>query len=72
MEDHVYKIVELAGTSSESITGAIDNAVHRASKTIRHLRWFEVDRISGHISDGKVQHYQVVIKAGFTLDDPKE
>lgn len=69
MEDHVYKVVELAGSSSDGISQAIDNAVHRASKSLRHLRWFEVSRISGHIEDGKVSHYQVMLKAGFTLED---
>jgi flavin-binding protein dodecin len=70
MEDHVYKVVELAGSSPVGISQAIENAVIRASKTLRHLRWFEVSRVSGHINDdGKVGHYQVVIKAGFTLED---
>lgn len=69
MEDHVYKVVELAGSSPEGISQAIENAVNRASKTLRHMRWFEVSRISGHIDQGKVGHYQVVIKAGFTLED---
>jgi dodecin len=69
MEDHVYKIVELAGSSPDGISQAIENAVNRASKSLRHLRWFEVSRISGHIDDGKVGHYQVIIKAGFTLED---
>ena len=68
MEDHVYKVVELAGSSPEGITQAIENAVARASKTLRNLRWFEVSRIAGHIDGNKVGHYQVVIKAGFTLE----
>ena len=69
MEDHVYKVVELAGSSPDGITQAIDNAVTRAAKTLRHMRWFEVTRITGHIDEGQVGHYQVVIKAGFTLED---
>jgi dodecin len=69
MEDHVYKVVELAGSSPDSITHAIDNAVNRASKSLRNLRWFEVTRIAGHIDNSKVGHYQVVIKAGFTLEE---
>jgi dodecin len=69
MENHVYKVVELAGSSPAGISQAIENAVNRASKSLRHLRWFEVSRISGHIDDGKIGHYQVVIKAGFTLEE---
>ena len=69
MEDHVYRVVELAGSSPEGISQAIDNAVTRASRSLRNLRWFEVTRITGHVEEGKVGHYQVVIKAGFTLED---
>jgi dodecin len=69
MDDHVYKIIELSGSSHESVEHAIQNAVNRASRTLKHLRWFEVLQTRGHIEDGKVQHYQVVLKIGFTLDD---
>ena len=69
MSDHVYKIVELAGSSTESIEGAIHTAIERAGRSVRNLRWFEVLQTRGHVKDGKVAHYQVVLKAGFTVDD---
>ncbi len=69
MSEHVYKIIELAGSSPDSIEGAIQNALGRASQTVRNLRWFEVLQTRGHVKDGRVAHYQVVLKAGFTLDD---
>jgi flavin-binding protein dodecin len=68
MDDHVYKIVELVGSSETSIEDAIQTAVRRASQTLRNLRWFEVIQTRGHIEDGEVRHYQVVLKAGFTLE----
>jgi hypothetical protein len=68
MDDHVYKIVELVGSSETSIEDAIQTAVRRANHTLRNLRWFEVLQTRGHIEDGEVRHYQVVIKAGFTLE----
>jgi flavin-binding protein dodecin len=68
MSDHVYKIVELVGSSPTSIEDAIKTAIERADKTLRHLRWFEVVQVRGHVEDGAVRHYQVVIKAGFTLE----
>jgi len=70
MSDHVYKIVEIAGSSEKGLQDAIESAIGRASKTTRHLRWFEVMQIRGHIEDGKIEHYQVTLKAGFTLEDP--
>jgi hypothetical protein len=69
MEDHVYKIVEITGSSSKSIDDAIQMAIARASKTLKQLRWFEVMQTRGHIDNGKIQHFQVVLKIGFTLDD---
>jgi dodecin len=66
--DHIYKIVELVGTSPESVTDAIQNAITKASATIRNIRWFEVIQVRGDVSDGKVAHYQVTLKVGFTLD----
>ncbi|MCE4226691.1 dodecin domain-containing protein [Methylobacterium sp. C25] len=68
MSDHVYKIVELVGSSPNSIEDAIQGAVSRANQTIRNLRWFEVVETRGHIEDGKVHHYQVTLKAGFTME----
>jgi len=68
MDDHVYKIVELVGTSDTSIEDAIQTAIRRASQTLRNLRWFEVVQTRGHVESGEVRHYQVVLKAGFTLE----
>jgi flavin-binding protein dodecin len=67
-QDHVYKILELVGSSDESIEDAIDNAISRASKTIREMKWFEVVQTRGHIENGKVGHYQVALRVGFTLE----
>jgi dodecin len=69
MEDHVYRVIELAGSSEKSIEDAIEQAVGRASKTLEGLRWFEVVETRGHIEGGKVAHWQVVLKVGFTLKD---
>jgi flavin-binding protein dodecin len=69
MSDHVYKKVEVVGSSPESLEKAISNAVERASKSLHNLRWFEVNEIRGHIDEGKVEHWQVGVKIGFTLDD---
>ena len=69
MSDHIYKIIQLAGSSTSSIEDAIQNAVSRASKNLNNLRWFEVLETRGQIQGGKVSHYQVTIKVGFTLDD---
>jgi len=68
MQDHVYKLVDLVGTSTSSIEEAIQNAVSRANETIRDLRWFEVVQTRGHIEDGKIDHYQVVLRVAFTLE----
>ena len=67
MTDHIYKKIELTGSSSVSIQEAIENAVARASKTIHDLRWLEVIETRGHIENGKVAHWQVTIKVGFTM-----
>ena len=69
MSDHVYKIIEIAGSSQASIDDAIRNAVARASKTVRNMRWFEVIETRGHIEGNSVAHYQVTLKIGFTLDE---
>jgi len=69
MTEPVYKIVELVGTSDQSISKAIDRAIEKASTTVRHLGWFEVAQIRGSIDQGKVRQYQVTVKAGFTLED---
>ena len=68
--DHIYRVIELVGTSEKSIEDAINSAISRADKTLRNLRWFEVARTSGHIADGAVAHYQVTLKVGFTMEGP--
>ena len=68
MSDHIYKIVEVAGSSSQSHDDAIRQAVAKAAETIQHLNWFEVKEMRGHITDGKIAHYQVVVRLGFRLD----
>ncbi len=69
MSDHVYKKVELVGSSATSIEDAIENAIATAAKSIKHLEWFKVSKTRGHIVDGKVGHYQVVLKVGFRIGD---
>jgi len=66
--DHVYKVVELVGSSKDSIEDAIRTAIKRADATLRNLRWFEVVQTRGHVENGEVRHFQVVLKAGFTLE----
>jgi dodecin len=68
MEEHVYKVLELVGSSEKSIEDAIQNAIIRASKTLREMKWFEVLQTRGHIENGSVRHYQVTLKVGFTLE----
>jgi flavin-binding protein dodecin len=69
MSDHLYKITELTGSSPTSIEDAVQRAIERAARTLRNLRWFEVLETRGHIDNGKVAHWQVTLKIGFTLDD---
>jgi flavin-binding protein dodecin len=68
MSSKVYKVVELVGSSAEGIEDAIQNAISRASKTIREMKWFEVVQTRGHIENGIVRHYQVTLRVGFTLE----
>jgi flavin-binding protein dodecin len=68
-KDHIYKILELVGSSEKSIEDAVQNAISRASKTIREMKWFEVLETRGHIEGGKVAHYQVTLRVGFTLEE---
>ncbi|MBX3495446.1 MAG: dodecin domain-containing protein [Parvibaculum sp.] len=68
MSEHVYKVVEIVGSSPKSIEDAISSAVAKASKSLRELRWFEVVETRGHIENGKVGHYQVKLKIAFTLE----
>ena len=69
MSDHIYKKVELVGSSPTSIEEAVANAIARASKTLRNLRWLEIVETRGHIQGGKIDHWQVTVKVGFTLDE---
>lgn len=69
MSDHVYKTVEITGSSPEGVTQAVDRAIAKASESLRNLDWFEVDAIRGVLADGKVAHYQVTLKVGFRLED---
>jgi flavin-binding protein dodecin len=68
MTDSVYKKIEITGTSSNSIEEAINNAIAKASETVRHLRWFEVQEVRGAIEDGKAAQWQVTVKLGFSLE----
>ena len=68
MSEHIYKIVELAGSSKDSIEDAIQTAIKRANETLRNLRWFEVVQTRGHVENGAVHHYQVILKVGFTME----
>jgi len=68
-DDHVYKVVNLVGSSEKSIEDAIDQALDKASDSIDNMRWFEVDETRGHIENGEVAHYQVVLSVGFTVED---
>ncbi len=67
--DHIYKTIELTGSSTSSIEEAVDKAIARASKTIHNLRWFKVDEIRGVIESNAVSHWQVSMKVGFTIDE---
>ncbi|MEP7227734.1 MAG: dodecin [Gemmatimonadales bacterium] len=69
MPDHIYKTIELVGSSSKSVEDAVQKAVTKASESLRNLRWFEVLETRGHIEGGRVAHWQVTLKLGFTLED---
>jgi flavin-binding protein dodecin len=69
MSEHIYKKIELIGSSPKSIDEAVKNAIKRAGKTLRNMRWFEVSEIRGHLDQDAVAHWQVTIKVGFTLDE---
>ena len=68
MADHVYKTVELTGSSAAGIEDAIRNAIARAAVTVRNMRWFEVTDTRGHIEENVIAHWQVTLKVGFTLE----
>lgn len=69
MSDHVYKSVELTGSSTTSVEDAVQNALERASKTLHNLRWFELTQVRGTVEQGRAGHWQVTMKVGFTLDE---
>ncbi|WP_449066214.1 dodecin [Planomonospora algeriensis] len=69
MTDRTYRVTEIVGTSGESIEAAVRNGVRRAAQTLRHLDWFEVTEVRGHIVDGEIAHFQVGLKVGFRLED---
>lgn len=69
MTDRTYRVTEIVGTSEESVEAAVRNGVRRAAQTLRHLDWFEITEVRGHIVDGEVGHFQVGMKVGFRLED---
>ena len=69
MSSHIYKLVELAGSSPTSIEDAVQTALARASKTLRNIHWFQIVETRGSVAAGKIEHWQVLLKVGFTLDD---
>ncbi|MFT7219943.1 MAG: flavin-binding protein dodecin [Candidatus Azotimanducaceae bacterium] len=69
MTEHVYKTLTITGSSTKSIEDAVTTAISRTGESVHSLRWFEIDKIRGHIEDGVVGHYQVTVQIGFTLDD---
>ena len=68
-EGHIYRVIELVGSSETSIEDAVNKALARADKTLRHLRWFEILKTTGHIEEGKARYFQVTLKVGFTMED---
>lgn len=69
MSDHIYKTIELVGSSTKSVEDAVQRAVSKAAATVRNLRWFQVVDTRGHIEAGRIAHWQVTLKIGFTLED---
>ena len=69
MSEHIYKKIELVGSSPEGVEQAVNNAIAKAGQSVRNMRWFEVAEIRGHLEEGKVAHWQVTVKIGFTLDE---
>lgn len=70
--DHVYRVTEIVGSSPDSVDQAVRNAIRRASATLRHLDWFEVTEIRGHVVEGEIGHFQVTVKVGFRLEDQEQ
>jgi flavin-binding protein dodecin len=69
MSNRTYRVTEIVGTSPDGIDAAIRNAIERASKTLRHIDWFEMTQVRGQVKDGTVEHFQVGLKVGFRLED---
>ena len=69
MTEHIYKHIEITGSSTESSDAAVSNAIAKAAKSIKHMHWFEVIETRGHIEEGAIRHWQVTIKVGFRLED---
>ena len=69
MSDHVYKLIELTGSSTKSIEDAVQNAIAKAAKTMRNMHWFQIVETRGYIDGGNVGYWQVTLKIGFTLED---
>lgn len=69
MSNRTYRVIEVVGTSPDGVDGALRNGIRRAGETMRHLDWFEVVEIRGHITDGEPDHFQVSMKVGFRLED---
>ena len=69
MSDHVYKIIELTGSSTTSIEDAVANAIAKAAKTMRNMHWFQILESRGQIAEGRIAHWQVTVKIGFTLEE---
>jgi dodecin len=69
MSSHVYKTIELVGSSTKGFDDAVNTAIERASSTVRNLRWFQIIDTRGHIEEGRIAHWQVTLKIGFTLDE---
>ena len=68
MSNHVYKMLELTGSSSKGIEDAVQNAIAKANETVRNIQWFSVTETRGHVKDGQIAHWQVTVKLGFTLE----
>jgi flavin-binding protein dodecin len=69
MTSRTYRVTEIVGTAPESVDAAIKNGIARAAKSLRHIDWFEVTEVRGHVLDGQVEHFQVGLKVGFRLED---
>lgn len=69
MTNHTYRVIEIVGTSPDSVDAAIRNAVSRAAETMRGLEWFEVQSVRGHLENGGIGHFQVTLKVGLRLED---